>query len=513
MKLVRNWVEVALSDLGEWRGGGTPSKQNPGYWTDGTIPWVSPKDMKSDLINGAQDRITQAALDDGAVSIIPAGSVLIVTRSGILVHSVPVGVTQVDVTINQDIKALVPYPGVDPTFVAEQIRAMAPDLLAYAGKAGTTVESLAFDRLKSFTIRLAPPQEQVAIGREIQHLRARIARARSAADLVPDSIASIAERIAGMLAAGMLSSSGMEPRGDPATATVQELLVQPARTGLSIRGSIDPPGVRALRLSALRTPIVDLADVRYLPIEEEATTNYKIEAGDVLISRGSGTRRFVARAALVPIVNEHTLFPDTAYRLRFDLDRVVPEWFVAVWNAPATRADFENRIRTTAGIWKVAWRDLRDVRIELPSVEEQSDAVEALRAATARLKRAAAKRDAALRTLNRYEVAMTSRAFDGELVKPLAGDEVPATLMARLIPSPVAATKKNRRHKVVKRTPKFEELLESWPTTGQTFEQLRTLLPAKYENAKTVVFEALESGVLKQRYDAGRDVMIFVKPS
>ena len=94
-------------DLGEWRGGGTPSKQNLRYWTEGKIPWVSPKDMKSDLINGAQDLITQAALDDGAVNIIPAGSVLIVTRSGILVHSVPVGVTQVDVAINQDIKALI----------------------------------------------------------------------------------------------------------------------------------------------------------------------------------------------------------------------------------------------------------------------------------------------------------------------------------------------------------------------------------------------------------------------
>lgn len=151
MKLVRNWVEVALGDLGEWRGGGTPSKQNPGYWIDGTIPWVSPKDMKSDRINGAQDLITQAALDDGTVSIVPAGSVLIVTRSGILVHSVPVGVTQVDVAINQDIKALVPYPGVNPTFVAEQIRAMAPELLAHAGKAGTTVEKASLSIVSSLS--------------------------------------------------------------------------------------------------------------------------------------------------------------------------------------------------------------------------------------------------------------------------------------------------------------------------------------------------------------------------
>ncbi len=513
MRLPRNWVEVALGDLGVWRGGGTPSKQNPRYWTSGTIPWVSPKDMKSDVITGAQDLITQAAIDDGAVSIVPAGSILIVTRSGILAHSVPVGVTLIDVAINQDIKALVPHAGVDATFVAEQIRALAPEVLAHAGKAGTTVESLTLDRLKTFKIRLAPREEQVVIGREVRHLRARIARAQYAAQLVPDGIASIAERIANMLVAGNLSASGVEARERVATATVQELLVQPARTGLSIRGSIDPPGVRALRLGALRSPIVDLTDVRYLPIEEGATTNYKIQVGDVLISRGSGTKRFVARAALVPIVNEHTLFPDTAYRLRFDLDRVVPEWFVAVWNAPATRADFEARVRTTAGIWKVAWRDLRDVRIALPSVEEQRDAVDALRAATARLNRAAAKRSAALRTLNRYEVAMTTRAFDGELIGPIVGDEAPEKLLANLIASPNKTLGKSGRQKLAKKAPKLDELLVSWPTTGRTFEQLRKLLPATYEDAKTALFIALETGVLKQRYDTTLDAMIFVRPS
>ena len=74
---------VRLRDLGEWAGGNTPSKANADYRTNGTVPWVSPKDMKVDEITSSEDRITKAALKEGRVALVPEGSVLFVTRSGI----------------------------------------------------------------------------------------------------------------------------------------------------------------------------------------------------------------------------------------------------------------------------------------------------------------------------------------------------------------------------------------------------------------------------------------------
>ena len=61
---------VRLRDLGEWKGGNTPSKENAAYWTNGTVPWVSPKDMKVNEITSSEDRITEAALNDGRVSMV-----------------------------------------------------------------------------------------------------------------------------------------------------------------------------------------------------------------------------------------------------------------------------------------------------------------------------------------------------------------------------------------------------------------------------------------------------------
>jgi type I restriction enzyme, S subunit len=105
------WVTAPLQDLGDWMGGSTPRKSNPRYWTDGTVPWVSPKDMKVERLNGAMDHITEEALDETPMQLVPSNSLLFVTRSGILKHSLPVASNTTPVAINQDIKALTLHDG------------------------------------------------------------------------------------------------------------------------------------------------------------------------------------------------------------------------------------------------------------------------------------------------------------------------------------------------------------------------------------------------------------------
>ncbi len=78
-ELPQAWSVGSLGVLGAWRGGGTPSKSNPSFWRNGSIPWVSPKDMKRPLIEDAEDQITKDAISGSATQLIPPWSVLIVT--------------------------------------------------------------------------------------------------------------------------------------------------------------------------------------------------------------------------------------------------------------------------------------------------------------------------------------------------------------------------------------------------------------------------------------------------
>jgi type I restriction enzyme S subunit len=49
--------------VGTWYGGGTPTKSVSEYWENGTVPWLSPKDMGGGQVLATEDHITEVALD------------------------------------------------------------------------------------------------------------------------------------------------------------------------------------------------------------------------------------------------------------------------------------------------------------------------------------------------------------------------------------------------------------------------------------------------------------------
>ncbi|MDB6025499.1 MAG: type restriction-modification system, subunit [Verrucomicrobiales bacterium] len=166
--LPRGWTRLSLGEIGRWFGGGTPSRANLRYWTDGTIPWVSPKDMKNDLLTSTQEHITEAALSQSATNLVEAGSVLVVARSGILQHTLPVSIAQTTVALNQDIKAVRPFENVRSDYLAFALKRFERQILRECAKAGTTVQSLELPNFLLFQIPVAPLGEQQRIVTEIQ---------------------------------------------------------------------------------------------------------------------------------------------------------------------------------------------------------------------------------------------------------------------------------------------------------------------------------------------------------
>jgi type I restriction enzyme S subunit len=164
-----HWHWSTFEGIGEWTGGGTPSKQKPSYW-EGDIPWVSPKDMKRLEIGDTQDHVTETALEDSATNRVPENSLLFVTRSGILERTLPTARATAPVTINQDLKALTLSEEVCPKFLLYYTRAAKRSILRQCSKHGTTVASLESSRLYRFPVAIPPLPEQRRIVAKIEEL-------------------------------------------------------------------------------------------------------------------------------------------------------------------------------------------------------------------------------------------------------------------------------------------------------------------------------------------------------
>ena len=99
-----NWKEERLGSLVRFSSGGTPNKNNPDYW-NGTIPWISAKNMKSEVIETSDLSITEEGLIHGS-KIAPKGSLLLLVRGSGLFNGIPVCYLENAVAYNQDVKCI-----------------------------------------------------------------------------------------------------------------------------------------------------------------------------------------------------------------------------------------------------------------------------------------------------------------------------------------------------------------------------------------------------------------------
>jgi type I restriction enzyme, S subunit len=181
-------TSAVLGDLVTVRGGGTPRKSVPDYYGGG-IPWVTPKDMKRPVIDSSRVTLTTAGVTNSPAKLVPSGSVLVVVRSGVLKHTLPVALTSAQVTLNQDMKALVPHEELDGAYLARLLKAWQPEILSWVR--ATTADNFPIHKLLDLKIDLPALPEQrriAAILDQADVLRAKRRQVLAHVDTLKQSI-------------------------------------------------------------------------------------------------------------------------------------------------------------------------------------------------------------------------------------------------------------------------------------------------------------------------------------
>ena len=248
------WVWCKLSSIASFSGGKTPSTTIKEFWENGSNLWVTSKDMKSVYIYDSLMKISDKALDD--MNLYSPDTLLMVTRSGILRHTLPLAILKKPATINQDIKAISFYDKDFVFYIYIVLKANENLILEDYHKDGTTVDSINFDKFIDFPIPLPPLSEQRRIVSEIEKWFGIIDQLESNEADLRKSIEQTKKKVLDLAIHGKLVEQ--DPNDEPASELLKRIVETHGRAS-----NID----RASKISKGKKSAISSEEIDEVPFE------------------------------------------------------------------------------------------------------------------------------------------------------------------------------------------------------------------------------------------------------
>lgn len=162
----QQWTNTTiLEKLVKFVGGGTPDRKISHYFT-GSIPWATSKDIKTRYLNDSQEHITEEAIQKSATNLVPKRTILMVVKSKILMHALPMGITTQPFCFGQDLKGLVCNEGTIPEFVMASL--LIQEQLILNRARGVNTEGLTLESLRQIPIPSIMPKQQLEFFKRIE---------------------------------------------------------------------------------------------------------------------------------------------------------------------------------------------------------------------------------------------------------------------------------------------------------------------------------------------------------
>jgi type I restriction enzyme, S subunit len=162
-----HWEMRKLSHLAQILNGTTPSRMQMKYWREGTIPWLSSGKVNDYIVRTPSELVTELALKECSLSLIPRGSVII----GMIGQGKTRGTSallEIDACINQNLAAIVPKQDLlDGQFLHSLLIAMYQPIRDLGR--GANQEALNCEIVSSLRIPLPEMREQKAIVEYLKH--------------------------------------------------------------------------------------------------------------------------------------------------------------------------------------------------------------------------------------------------------------------------------------------------------------------------------------------------------
>ncbi len=386
---------VPLGDVVSFTNGGTPTRSRAEFW-DGEIPWITGADITDEGTVSARSHISESAVKGSSTNILPAGTVLLLTRTSVG----KVAVLPEPMAINQDITGITPSAGVDARYLIHFLKASKPTLLKHLR--GATIKGISRDDVASLEFAFTSLPEQRRIAAILDHADALRAKHRQVLAHL-DSLTQATFH--DMFGAPGDSRWERVPLGE---------VIRQIDSGTSPNCDARPADDEewgVLKLGAVTYGVFRPSENKAYTHDIGSMNSNEVRSGDVLMTR-KNTRELVGAVAVVGDVRPRLLLPDLIFRLHIDTTRVDRRYFQAMMMNPLKRPEVRDLSSgSSASMPNISKARLVKLPLELPPLRlqqafaTQSEHIDAQRVVIER----------ALAADDELFASLQSRAFRGEL--------------------------------------------------------------------------------------------------
>ena len=412
--LPENWCWTRLGKITNIVGGGTPSSSKKEYYDNGTIPWLSPADLSgySDIyISRGQKNITELGLSKSSARLMPKDTVLLSSRA-------PIGYVAIasnSISTNQGFKNFLPSDAFYSRFLYWYLKSSKSLLESYAS--GTTFLELSGSKASMVEFPLPPLPEQKRIVHRIESLFAKLDEAKEKIQQVLDGAEMRKAAILHKAFTGELTKTWRKENGISEDSWV-EYTLQSVCTMKITDGTHKTPtysdkenGVVFLSAKDITSGEINWENTKYITSElhKELYSRLAPQINDILLAKNGTT-------GVAALVKEDKVFDIyvTLALLRPNVEIVIPEYLLNIINSPLCKVQFNENL-TGIGVPNLHLRDIKDVKIKVPSISEQeiiSDKVEMLLANEGMVTKNCLKQIEVIDTMKK---SILAKAFRGEL--------------------------------------------------------------------------------------------------
>lgn len=416
------WQSYKLKHvINEFIAGGTPKSSNDAFWDENNngIPWIAIGDMTdNDYVNSTVKSITREGLADKNLRIL---------KKGTLIYSIfaslgKTAILNIDATTNQAILGLITSTKIDVKYLKYYLEALKGTISRFSNE--NTQENLNSNIVKNMEIAMPESleeQKQIAnyLDKQTAKIDATIAKNKELIELLEEKRVALINQVVtkGLNPDVPMKYSGVEWIGKiPEHWNIMKLKHHGfVLGGYAFKsGDFTDSGVKVVKITNVQSLKFDWSECFYLPksyLHEHS--EFKINKGDIIFAL---TRPIISTGIKAAIFdeNEPALANQRTGIFKKHSNDLISTFLYYVIYSDYFKEDFKSKI-TATNQPNISPLDIGEIKLILPSVEEQKQIVSKLDEETKKISEVISKIKENINLLEEYKTSLIHNVVTGKI--------------------------------------------------------------------------------------------------